>query len=280
MSFKDILAVVMSPETDAHVLACSERLAARTGANITAALISYRPTVPAFVEGGVADGGWDESVKSAREALETQRQAVAARLHRAAGCSAAVGYLVGPEDSGRAIARHARHADLAIISRQADSMTGEGHAALIEGVLFGSGRPVLVVPPSPAPATIGRTILICWNGSRESARAVADAMPLIEASHAVHVLEIDRKAPDLKHAELPSVDISTHLLRHGVRVVPHQVEALARIEADVAVQTATDVGADLIVMGAYGRPRLSEIVFGGMTRDMLASASFPLLMSH
>jgi nucleotide-binding universal stress UspA family protein len=146
--------------------------------------------------------------------------------------------------------------------------------------LLHGGRPVLVVPRDYAGDAAARHVVIAWKESREAARAVADALPLLARAERVCVLALDPPGRDDEPGGHATEHIVTWLLRH------HIASTLVRAEADEGriaqsvLAHAADVGGDLIVMGGYSRPRLQEIVLGGVTRDMLAGMTLPVLMSH
>jgi nucleotide-binding universal stress UspA family protein len=178
-------------------------------------------------------------------------------------------------------ALHARYADLAILG-QRDPDNDE--MALVrprpERVTLASGRPILVVPYAGHFATVGRCALVAWNASREAARAVADAMPLLAAAETVTVLAVDPHPGPDGHGDLPGADIALHLARHGVKA---QIERTVSTDVpigEVLLSRAADLGADLLVMGAYGHSRARELLLGGATRSILASMTIPVLMSH
>lgn len=140
-------------------------------------------------------------------------------------------------------------------------------------LLLSAGRPVLFVPYAGRFETVGRTAVVAWNGGRESARAVADALPLLRRAGAVHVLTLGT-------GPAPAAELGAHLGRHGVAVKLHQ-EAPGAIEAgEQILSRAADLEADLLVMGGYGHARLRERVLGGATRTLLESMTLPVLMSH
>jgi nucleotide-binding universal stress UspA family protein len=123
-------------------------------------------------------------------------------------------------------------------------------------------------------------VLIGWNASREATRAVSDAMPLLSAADVVTVLTIDaREGPDA-HGELPGADISLHLTRHGVKAEIERTVSAGIPVGDVLLSRAADLGADLLVIGAYGHSRVRELLLGGATRSILHSMTLPVLMSH
>lgn len=177
-------------------------------------------------------------------------------------------------------ALHARHADLTILGQEdPDVPATGGNLAVIEHVLFASGRPVLILPFAGTPTDLGRTVLVGWNASREAARAVHDALPFM-AGAAVTVLAVDPEGQKDQPRSGSGADIAAHLARHGVRVTMEQGTAAGGDAADVLLNRAAELGAGLLVVGGYGRPRIMEIILGGVTRFLLRRATLPVLMSH
>jgi len=151
-------------------------------------------------------------------------------------------------------------------------------AFLPEELALGVGRPVLVVPRYGTFETVGQRVLIAWNGSREATRAVNDAIPILKMATKVTVLSVDPEGePDRR---LPGADLALHLARHGIAAEAESTQALDIGVGDVLLSRAADLGADLIVMGAYGHSRLREMMLGGATRHLLQHMTVPVLMSH
>lgn len=178
-------------------------------------------------------------------------------------------------DRGCRVARHAALADLILVQRpHADS--GEGYEALIDKLLDGTGRPVMLVPPSGADAAC-RRIAIAWNGSAENVRAVAAALGLIGAAEAVDIItaESDRASGTAANK------LASYLASHGIAAVPH---VLARGDnrpvGEAILETCSAMESDLLVMGAYTHTRWQEKMFGGVTRHVMAHAGLPVLMAH
>ena len=176
------------------------------------------------------------------------------------------------------VALHARYADLVVINQTNPDSTDATHFG--DAVLLAVGRPVLLVPYTGGSPTFGRNVLICWNASREASRAVIDALPLLKRAEKVTVLSIDGEASRAGHGESPGSDIALYLARHGVNAVVAQTVAASVEVGSVILSRSFDLGADLIVMGAYGHSRAREIVLGGATRTVLQSMTVPVLMSH
>jgi len=143
-----------------------------------------------------------------------------------------------------------------------------------------SGVPFLLIPDGWQGERVGDRVLVAWNGSREARRAIADAMPLLCAAQSVTVLVVDPARTPEKYGENPGADITTHLARHGVRVDLLQVESKGAPVADVIGARAMEREADLIVIGAYSHARSAEMIFGGVTRALLAHMPVPALVSR
>jgi nucleotide-binding universal stress UspA family protein len=177
--------------------------------------------------------------------------------------------------AGDLFGRFARRFDLAVVA-QAEPERGVAESLAIEGALFGSGRPVVVVPYIHKGGKGGLKLdraLVCWDDSRPAARAIADAMPFLARSRAVEVLIVASGRG--KSDEIPGADLGEHLARHGLRV---EVARIVATEVDVAnmiLSRAADTGADFMAMGGFGHSRLRELVLGGATRGVLAAMTVP-----
>ncbi len=174
---------------------------------------------------------------------------------------------------------HARYADLAVLG-QHDPDGPDSRRGVVEAALFGAGRPVLVVPYAGRFPGAGRRVLVAWNASREAARAVNDALPILEQAEAVTVLAVNPRQGIGGHGEAPAADIALHLARHGVKATAEQVAAPAVGDAEALLNAVAERGADLLVMGGYGHSRLCEMALGGVTRTVLRSMTAPVLLSH
>jgi nucleotide-binding universal stress UspA family protein len=173
--------------------------------------------------------------------------------------------------------RIARRFDLAVVG-QMDPERMMPDDLLIESALFESGRPVVVVPYIQKEGLKLDRVMVCWDGSRSAARAIADSLPFLKRGETIEIVMVASGGgnPD----ELPGVDLAEHLARHGFKI---EVKRLVATDVDVTntiLSYAADCAADFIVMGGYGHSRLREFVLGGATRGILESMTVPVLMSH
>jgi len=219
------------------------------------------------------DSQRDENDKRAKAAMAKFDEAA-----RRAAVSAQSRMLDVPVASAPDVfAKVARRFDLAIMG-QPEPDTPALEQLLVEAALFDSGRPVLIVPYIQRGGLTLERVMVCWDGSRSAARAVADAMPLLVRAKATEVLTV--ASEPAKSNEMPGADIAHHLARYGVKI---EVDSIVTVETDVAstiLSHAADISADFLVMGGYGHSRLREFVLGGVTRGILGSMTLPTLMSH
>jgi nucleotide-binding universal stress UspA family protein len=173
--------------------------------------------------------------------------------------------------------RIARRFDLAVVG-QTDPERALPDDLLIEAALFESGRPVVVVPYIQKDDLKLDHVLVCWDGSRNAARAIADSLPFLMRGKKVEIIIVGRGSG--KTDELPGADLGEHLARHGLNVDVKLLVAADMHVSNVILSYAADCAADFIVMGGYGHSRLREFVLGGATRGILQSMTVPVLMAH
>lgn len=183
-------------------------------------------------------------------------------------------------DALDAVALHARYADLVVIGQQDPEAPGGVVKDFERSLPLAAGRPVLVVPYTFEGKPVGEHVLVAWNASREAARAVHDALPLLKRAKHVHVVAFEPEKSGAAHGEEPGADIALMLARHGVKVTVSRYDAPDVDVGNLLLSRAFDLSADLIVMGAWGHSRLREFVLGGVTRTLLESMTVPVLMSH
>lgn len=175
------------------------------------------------------------------------------------------------------INRYARYTDLVVLSQTRDESFLSAYADLPDQVVMGCARPVLFIPYIGPKDVIGKRVMVAWSGTRESVRAVNDALPMLQKADSVEVLAIN---PPAQAGDIPTADICLHLARHDVKTQASQTVAKDIDVGDVLLSRAADNDIDLIVMGAYGHNRLRESILGGVTKHLLEHMTVPVLMSH
>jgi nucleotide-binding universal stress UspA family protein len=276
MTYKSILVYADDAKTAPERLDVAARLARSHGAHLVALHVKSPPFVPADVGAGIPVTliQWQETYGEEQAVLARKEVDGAARRN-----GQDIEWRLINGDPGAVTTLHSRYADLTIVS-QAAAEPAEATSAdeLPETLVMASGRPVLIVPRYGRYPTMGERVLVAWNGTRESTRAVHDALPLLTAARAVTILEVNPAAGAI--ATLAGADLAAHLARHGVRVGTASTVAEDIGVADVLLSRVADLGADLLVMGAYGHSRLREYTLGGATLHVLRHMTVPVLMAH
>lgn len=271
--FKDILVHADEDARRDARFALAVELAHQHGAHVIGLFALEFDELPGYVSAQISPDLLDRARDNYRAQAQFVREALEAEANRV-GVSCEWRQEDGPALG--LLRKHGRYCDLVVVSQPDTSREG----ARVEGfpgeLALTGGRPVLSIPFAGNHAGLGTNVLIAWNGSREAARAVHDAMPFLVKAKSVVVLSVDPR----DNGHFAGADIATHLAHHGV-----MVEARHSVAPDVAVgdellNMASDLGVDLLVMGAYGRSRLREAVLGGATRHMLRHMTIPVLMSH
>jgi nucleotide-binding universal stress UspA family protein len=275
--FKDIVVNLSAGKSGKIVGDYAISIASRLEAHITAIAIAF---VPDIQRAGMAFLSVEKI-----EALQRDNEAATetivewfAAATASAGVSAEKRVLrANMSYAADHFGRIARRFDLAIVG-QVEPDGSPVQAMVCESTLFESGRPMIIVPyVQTAPLELDR-IMVCWDGSRPAARAIADAMPFLKRAKNVEVVSVTSERG--KQDEIEGADMGHHLARHGLKV---EVTRIMRGELDVEdvlLSHAADSDADFIVMGGYGHSRLREFVLGGVTRSILRTMTVPTLMSH
>lgn len=177
------------------------------------------------------------------------------------------------------IGRRARYADMTVVGPEL--LSGETlKDKTIEGALFSSGRPLLLVPEGATATLRPKNVMVAWDSRIEASRAMREALDLLVAAEEVRLLLVDPVEGESFQGEEPGADAATYLVHHGVNVTVDRLPSLGRSVAEILKRHAIDTGADLLVMGAYGHSRLRERIFGGVTKSMLQDVPFPILMAR
>jgi nucleotide-binding universal stress UspA family protein len=179
----------------------------------------------------------------------------------------------------REVGVHAYYAELVVVARPKSAAQTAGPPGLAESLILSSGRPIILFPPDRAVSQV-RRILVAWNATRESVRAVADALPLLVKADAVEVLIVDDERHAMDQNKEPGADVARHLAYHGAHVGVHRIAPDGQDVGRLLLSRAAAFGADLLVMGAYGHSYVSEWMFGGVTRTVFSEADLPVLMSR
>ena len=279
MAYKSILSVWDGRDASRPALDLAIETVRAENGHLTVLCLGIDHVQPGLYYGGVAPTVITDNIERAR----AEARANHARAEEILGASginwsaqAVVAQLSG---LSHVVGGAARYSDLVVLPRPYGEGVDEAAPMILEAALFDGEAPVLVCPPRPVAEPPGRRIVIAWNESPEAMAAVRAALPLIRRAEVVDIAIVDPRPRAADEAD-PGFELSQMLARHGAEVT---VSILARTVpriAEVLQRHATDTGADLIVMGAYGHSRFREAILGGATRDMLEDVDIPVLMAR
>lgn len=274
MKFRDILAIEQSGRhTAVNAIAC--QLAHQNDGAVTSLLVAAMPAL-IMTEGWLAAPVWDQ----ARRELQTQLDARLGEIRRQLDAHPArvrqlESTIIESDEDIAALVNRARHHDVCIVGAP---RTGAEHR-LVEALLFNTGRPVILAPDRWEPQPLGRSVIVAWKPTREAARALAEADDLLSCAFRRVILQVDTGDDADKRCQAGEAVVE-HLKRRGITAENRVIACVGSSEAEAILAYAEAASADLVVMGAYGRPRATEFIFGGVTRDVLTETRLPILMAH
>lgn len=188
--------------------------------------------------------------------------------------------MIANDEAGGGIGLQSRYSDLVVVGQtNRDEPSPSVLPDFPEYLVMNSGRPALIIPYAGDFTTVAKRPLISWDASRESTRAVTDAIPLLKQADLVQIAIFNPTALPDAHGEQPGADIALFLARHGIKVEV-SVHKTSTDIGNALLSLSHDLDSDMIVMGGYGHSRFREMIMGGVTRTILESMTIPVLMSH
>jgi nucleotide-binding universal stress UspA family protein len=274
---KDVVLVLSADPADDLRLAAAQTVAAQFGGRVIGLFFNTIPLLSVPIDAETGPGLIIKLLQDARAAGDVKQAVLTARLRKLSTPFEIRRYDVFSEDIADIVVREARTCD-SVVSLRSDA-DGADPGNVIEALLFGCGRHLLVLPAGYLMIDPIRHAAIAWNGSREAARAIAEAMPILLAAEHVTILVVDERAPVEERALLGS-DLAAHLRHYGIRATLHHIRMQAAGIGATLIAESQRLGADAIVMGGYGHSKSREWLLGGVTRELLHRAPIPLIIAH
>lgn len=266
MTVRHIIAPVFSLEEDELALTTAAMVMAKFRAKATALLVE----IPPGSEYAEETASLSEVLVHLTQGKHTERERLCAWLQQSGHAFATSSLSVHAAITDRQALALTQLTDLVVMARGVSCR--RAHRLMLEQVLFHSGRPTLLATSGSSYNAIGERIAIGWKSRREAVRAANDALPFLKTAKEVSIITVDAAG----RAE----DLAVHLARHEVVANIRDVSSKGRTEGRALLDEAVALRADMIVMGAYGRSPTQEMLFGGVTRELLADAPLALFLAH
>lgn len=278
MEIKDVSVCLASPVGDKAVFEFARAFAEARAAHLSCAAFTLLPQMVIGYEDVAGAEMYAAAVQETREAMGAEWDKFAESL--AIEPTIEVRRFEAAQSRVEALSgMNARHADLVIVPAPGED-NAQAYDDMLEGVLMGGGRPVLVVPRDWKKETVGARVVIGWDASREATRALHDALLILPEGADVLLVTVDAQPGDTGYGGGPGWDIGAHLSRHGLKVEVRNEDSAGRSAARALADAAMAYDADLMVMGGYRHSRLRQTFVPGVTRSLLRDVKIPLLLSH
>ncbi|MGV6811867.1 MAG: universal stress protein [Brevirhabdus sp.] len=279
MSYKTILTVLSAVDRLDAQLESAISLARQEEAHLEVLCLGIDVAISGYYYAGAAAVVSQATSASALEDAQKLEKLTRERLARSEIAWSVEAIVALDTSLHHIVSRRARFSDLVVLPRPYGARAVSNDEVILEASLFDGFAPVLMLPETTLDETPGKRIVMAWNESDEAFAAVRKALPALKRAQSVSIAVVDPRIHDAK-APAPGEELARLLDRHGVEV---EISILARDlprVSEVLGRHARDIGADLVVMGAYGHSRFRESILGGATRDMLETSELPVLLAH
>jgi len=279
MPFKTILTIT-GPELGNGDLRLAAALCEEIGAHLSVLVMAFAASPPGGEYAAMVSDVWlaqrEEDLKELQRRTTSISEFLASISTISSDLSSEYKDVAWADD---AIGRRGRYADLTVVGPEMLSREVLREKVL-DGALFSSGRPMLLLPNGSNPTLNPKRVMVAWDTSLEASRAVRASLEVLAAADEVRVVLVDPVETERGHGAEPGADIASYLVRHRAKVVVDRLPSEGHSVAAVLRRHATDVAADFLVMGGYGHSRLRERIFGGVTQSMLDSPALPTLIAR
>lgn len=278
MPFKTILTVTTPSQGDDD-LKVAISVCENIGAHLSALVLQIAAPPPVGQYGAMVSDAWVQERQEDMQRLAARSQAVTARLAAGSVSSDVSAEYVEGAWTDDVVGRRGRYADLTVVGPNV-LQTHTLKAKVLEGAIFSSGKPVLLLPQGARASLKPKRILIGWDARVEASRAVREALEMLIGADEVHLVLVDPTEGENGHGAEPGADLATYLARHGVKVRVERLPSEGHSVVEVLRRCARDLDADMLVMGAYGHSRLRQLIFGGVTKSILEEPPLAVFLAR
>lgn len=278
MAYKTVLTIV-GPTGGDRDIKLAAKLSEEIGAHLSVLVVALAAPPPIGDYAAPMPDSWTEEHQADIDRLDQRTAAISALLAPMEISADVTDTYPETPWADEIIGRRARYADIMIVGP--DLLSGETlREKTIDGALFSSGRPLLLVPEGAKATLRPKNVMIAWDSRIEASRAMREALDLLVGADEVRLVLVDPIEGESFQGGEPGADAAAYLVRQGVKVTVDRLPSQGKSVAEILKRHAVDMGSDLLVMGAYGHSRLRERIFGGVTRSMLEDVPFPIFMAR
>ncbi|MGD9785992.1 MAG: universal stress protein [Hyphomicrobiaceae bacterium] len=279
MAIKDLLVAYDGNEASQRALEFATQMGRKYGATVTGLTVSRPEPFESHLRKWIPDNVKESMVTARLEAtrsIETRFREQLAQM----GHTGETQWLVEEGQPDLTLARSARFFDILVIGQFITAFTTEHRSVDPQELLQRAGKPIIIVPRDYKVKSFREVAAVAWDGSRHAARALTDAMQILETKKKLFILtaRADKQSRDI--GELPGLDLQVHLKRHGVDSEIVHFDTTAHGIGPAILERCAEIDPDVLVMGAYGRAKFGAQMFGGVTRYILQHHKVPVLLSH
>lgn len=276
MSYRDILVHLEDNMAGSSFIEAAVAFASWQNAHLAGLHVIDIPVMPGFVETNIPRQVLEDHRKRFLDRAEKTESAFNHACEKA-GLSYEWRCIEG--DTASTVVRAARYADLVLLAGGA-GIDSADRTGVADRVVLEGGRPILVIPPVETGSAIGLRIVIAWNESKEAARAAHDALPFLRRADWVKIVSVSPRTAGEARGEIPAAEFQRHLSRHGIRAEAHAITGDSANPGKRLLAWAAGEQSNLLILGAYGHSRWTELVLGGVTAHVLRNTGIRVLMSH
>ena len=279
MAIKDLLVAYDGNEASQHALEFAVQMGSKYGATVTGMTVSKPEPFESHLQRWIPDNVKESMMTARRESTKSIESKFLEQV-KALGFSGEKQWLVEEGQPDLTLARSARFYDILVIGQFLTAFQTEHRSVDPQELLQRAGKPIIIVPKGYQARPFREVAAVAWDGSRHAARALTDAMQILETKKKLYILTAKAEKQSRDMGDLPGLDLQVHLKRHGAESELVTFDSSVHEVGHTILEHCKEIDPDVLVMGAYGRAKFGSQFFGGVTRYILQNHTVPVLLSH